>query len=686
MSVRITQNSFSKGVLSPSLSARIDLEQYKLGVKKLVNGVVAQEGCILNRSGLEYLEEAKYTNKKTRLIPFSFNFSQNYIIELGHNYIRFIKNGSYILDNNDEIYEIQSPYSEDDIFEIDYIQQKDVLTLVHQNYSPRELVRYSHNNWELNLISFEATIAAPTGLSISYTGSRDSHTKRYRYVVTSVDSNTLEESKRSSSISTVAHQEAYWTTSEYITLSWSAVNGANEYNVYRAINGIYGYIGTTTNTSFVDNNIEPDMTSSAPVNYNPFSNENPSCVCNYQQRKIYACSSNSPETIWASQSGTSNNFNYSRPLNATDSITLTISENSANKIQHMLPFDDLIIMTTGAEWCTNGSDGIFSANPAPVVKLQSYYGSSKIKPVISGSMVLFVQSGGSIVRDLGYNYLNDSYDGEELSLLANHLFEGKKVVDMAYSKEPNRLLYCVMDDGTLNVLTYNPKQKISAWASHKTQGCFESVAVIRENNEDIAYFVIKRKISGGDVKYIERFKSRTITSLNDSFFLDCAVSAQFQNEVTSISGLSHLKNMKVTALLDFGVVEDLQVDSSGNLELPYGAKNILVGLPYTFEFESLNIEGEGTLGIKKLINKVEVKVFKSREDFFIENYDGTLNQNGRCLDSINHPDRVYSKNVEFCPLDYPDSEKSIKLIQKYPLPLNILAVSATISVAEVEQI
>ena len=113
--------------------------------------------------------------------------------------------------------------------------------------------------------------------------------------------------------------------------------------------------------------------------------------------------------------------------------------------------------------------------------------------------------------------------------------------------------------------------------------------------------MIKRKISGGDVKYIERFKSRTITSLNDSFFLDCAVSAQFQNEVTSISGLSHLKNMKITALLDFGVVEDLQVDSSGNLELPYGAKNILVGLPYTFEFESLNIEGEGTLGIKKNI-------------------------------------------------------------------------------------
>ena len=685
MSVRVTQNSFSKGVLSPALSARVDLEQYQLGVKKLVNGIVLQEGCIVNRAGLEYIASAKYENKKTRLIPFSFNYSQSYIIELGDYYIRFIKDGGYILDENNEVYEIQSPYSENDIFEIDYVQQKDVLTLVHSLYEPKELSRLAHNNWQLSAISFEASIPPPSSISISYTGSKESHTKTYKYVITSVDSSSSEESKRSSVVSVTAHQEAYWTTSEYITLNWSAVAGANEYNVYRAVNGIFAYVGTTASTSFKDNNIEPDMSSCAPVNYNPFNSQNPSSVCYYQQRKIYACSNNSPETFWASQSGSANNFNYSKPLNATDSITLTICENSANKIQHMLPFDDLIIMTTGAEWCVNGSDGVFSANPAPVSKLQSCYGSSKIKPVISGSMVLFVQSGGSIVRDLGYNYLNDSYDGEELSILASHLFEGKHIVDMAYSKEPNRLLYCVMDDGSLNVLTYNPKQKISAWTVHKTQGMFESVAVVRENNEDIAYFVIKRNIDGGDVKYVERLASRTVTSLEDSFFLDCALSAQFENKVNSISNLEHLKNMTVNALLDFGVVENLKVEDDGTLNLPYGAKNIVVGLPYNFEFESLNIEAEGTLGLKKLVNKIEVKILNSREDFFVENCNGTLEKSARSHDSINHPEKLYSKNIEFCPLDFAQSEKSIKIVQKYPLPLNILALSATISVSEVEQ-
>ena len=121
MSIRVTQNSFSKGILSPSLQGRIDLEQYSLGLKDLVNGIVLQEGCVVNRPGLEFVAKTKYQNRKVRLIPFVFNVSQNYIIEAGNLYFRFIKDGGYILDNNNNIYEIESPYSERHLFELDFV-------------------------------------------------------------------------------------------------------------------------------------------------------------------------------------------------------------------------------------------------------------------------------------------------------------------------------------------------------------------------------------------------------------------------------------------------------------------------------------------------------------------------------------------------------------------------------------
>lgn len=687
MSIRVCQNSFSRGIISPSLYGRVDLEQYNLGVKNLVNGFVSQEGCVLNRPGLEYVGAAKYSNKATRLIPFNFNLSQNYIIEMGHKYFRFIKNGAYILDNNSNIYEIQSPFTSDELFEIDYVQQADVITLVHKNHIPQLLSRLGHNNWTLSNVNIQPSIDPPENINATYSGSSSSNTKTYNYVVCSVDSVTKEESTRSSVASVVGHLEAYWTTSEYITISWDAVSDALEYNIYRDVNGIYGYIGTSATTSFKDNNIEPDLTSCAPLYCNPFADGNyPDCVCYYQQRKVYASSGSKPQTIWASQSGTNDNFNISRPLNASDSLSISIYDNVASDIKNLIPFDDLIVMTSSSEWCVNGSDKVFSANPAPVARLQSFYGSAKIKPVISGSMVLFVQSGGNTIRDLGYNYLSNSYDGQELSLLANHLFEGKTVIDMGYSKEPYRILWCVMDDGTVNALTYNSKQKISAWHSHKTKGKFESIAVIRENNEDIAYFVIQRVINGNTVRYVERFKSRNIKSLDDSFFLDCALYCSFNNKVLSVSGLSHLANTNVNALLDNGVVENLKVDENGVLNLPYPAKKILVGLEYIFELETLNIEAEGTLGLEKIINSVEVKTLNSREDFFIKNDNDTLSQNARSHSSINNPQMLYDTDVLFCPLSDVSTQKTVKVVQKYPLPLNILAISATLSLKNVEAV
>lgn len=684
MSIRISQNSFSKGILSPSLQGRVDLEQYSLGVKDILNGIVLQEGCIENRSGLEFITEVKYSNKRTRLIPFVFNVSQNYVIEAGNYYFRFIKNGGYVLDSNDNIYEVVSPYGEEHIFDLDYVQQGDTLTLTHRSFKPRELSRIGHNNWSLSIISFGSSVSTPTNVAAVYTGSTSSNTTTYTYVVTAVKRDTGEESSRSTEVSVTGHLEAYWTTSEYITVTWDAVTGADEYNIYRSANGIFGYIGTSATTSFKDNNIDPDLKSTAPIFKNELATQYPSCACYYQQRKIYASTETRPETFWASQTGTNNNFNISRPLNATDSVTMSIYDSVANEIRHMIPFDDLIMLTANAEWAVKGQDGIFSANPSPVAKIQSYYGSAKIKPVISGSMVLFVQSGGNIVRDLGYNYLSDSYDGEELTIFAAHLFEGKTIVDMAYSKEPNRILWCVMSNGELCALTYNPKQKISAWHRHKTKGSFESVCTVRENNEDIAYFIIKRTIDNQEVRYVERFTSRTINSMEEAFFLDSALKATFNNEVTTLSGLEHLKNEKVSALLDYGAVEQLEVSANGTVTLPYAAKNIIVGLPYTFELETLDFESSETLGLNKIINKIDVQILNSREDFFIQNSDGTTVQNSRSIDSVNYPVKLYSKNVEFCPLSNSYEKCSVKILQKYPMPLNIISISATISLEEVE--
>lgn len=681
---RISQVSFSRGEFCPPLYMRTDLEQYSIGLKTLKNGFVHQEGCVSNRFGLEYVGQVKDSSKKVRLIPFTFNSEQTYIIEAGDKYFRFIQDGGYILDSNDEIYEIATPYAAEDLQYLKFAQSADVLTITHLNYAPKELVRYDHDNWVLSSILFEPSITPPTNVTASWSGGTGSNMRTYTYLVTAVDEDTLEESARSNDVSVSGHREAYWTTSEYITINWTAVSGATEYNIYRSVNGIFGYVGTSKTNSFTDDNIEPDLSETAPIQKNPFANDNnPSCCAYYQQRKIYANTVNNPQTLYASQTATSNNFNCSRPLIATDAVDVPLADREVNEIRHLIPFKDLIALTSNSEYKINGADGKFEANPMPVATIQSSYGSSHVQPVVSGSMVIFVEAGGGVIRELGYDYLSDSYDGDELSLYASHLFEGKEIIYIAYAKAPYRIVFVVFDDGSLATLTYNKKQKLCGWGRQETQGTFESVAVIREGKEDIAYFVIKRNINGQDVKYVERTKSRIVKNAKTAFLVDCGLSAHFNSPVVNVSGLDHLANTNVIALADGGVITDLKVSADGKITLPKETTDLVVGLPYEFEFETLGVEGENTHGLLKQINTVTVNILNSREDFFIVGNMGNEMQLARSIESVNDSGYLYSGKKDATPLNTPTDRASIHLKQKYPLPLTISAVSAIVNTEDI---
>ena len=678
--VRYTQKSFTGGELSPALYARNDLAKYNVGLKTLKNGFVRAEGCVSNRSGLELITEVKISSSKVRLIPFSFNTEQTYIIELGNHYARFIKDGMQITDGNSIPIEIETPYNEDDLENIKYAQNADVLTLCHPNYTPRELSRLSHYNWVLEEINFSPNIQPPTGLSATWTGGSDNLTT-YKYVVTSVGIDTYEESNRSSVVSVRGAKEAYWGTSEYITIRFNAVENAAEYNIYRKINGIYAYVGTTNTNSFTDDKIEPDLTATAPVFTNPFADyNNPSCVNYFQQRKVYGCLKNNPQQLVASQTSTNNNFNVSRPLNSTDAINITLSEREVNEIRHIIAMNDLILLTSGGEWKLNGSNGSFSPTSNLSASPQSFYGCSHVAPVVSGNMILFTQSGGSVIRDLGYTYLSDSYDGEELTIFASHLFENKRVVDMAYAKEPYRILWCIMSDGSVNALTYNKKQEIAGWHRHETKGEFESVAVIREGYEDIVYFVVKRQINGQIKRFIERMATRYVEKTEDGIFLDCALT--YNGEPSRIlSGLDHLEGERINLLADGYVIVNKLVQN-GQVEIDYPASKIIAGLPYEFEIETLNLEGENTLGLDKIVNEIDINVDKSREDFFIAGADGSPVQNPLSIESTNNPNYLHSGNVNaFAFINYTENA-TVHIKQIYPFPLTINSISLDITVAD----
>ena len=234
MAYKFTQKSFTGGEISPALHAGDDLAKYANGLKTLKNGFVRQERCVSNRAGLELVGEVKNSDKKVRLIPFSFNTQQTYQIEVGENYFRFIKDGGFIVYPNEhekagEIVELETDYSQDEIFNLKYAQNADVLTITHPNHPQIELSRHDHHDWRINVIDFKASILPPSNVKANWTGSLSAPIT-YSYLVTAVDEKTQEESNRSNTVDVQGQQDASWAVGEYMTINYDVVENARRKN------------------------------------------------------------------------------------------------------------------------------------------------------------------------------------------------------------------------------------------------------------------------------------------------------------------------------------------------------------------------------------------------------------------------------------------------------------------------
>lgn len=152
--MRVTQNLFNSGELSPLMEGRIDLDQYLASLYRSENMLIDPRGPIRFAPGTIYVYPTKYSDKKSRLIPFIFSEDVAYQLEFGDQYIRFFKNKAIILDGGSP-YEISSPYLEDDLNQIYYFQSADVMYLLHKDYPPMKLSRGADTSWTLSEISFQ---------------------------------------------------------------------------------------------------------------------------------------------------------------------------------------------------------------------------------------------------------------------------------------------------------------------------------------------------------------------------------------------------------------------------------------------------------------------------------------------------------------------------------------------------
>lgn len=577
------QVNFAFGETSVDLDARSDLAFSSGGLSYAKNVIVKKQGGIVKRGGLEYIGVAPSQTKTTRLIPFDFGLDQTYVLALTENAIRFVTQGAILTDGSPV--EVTTTYAEDELFDIGYASTRDQTYLCHWNHEPKILTRTSATTWTFTAAPFSVQTTTPTNPAGSNSGSGDASLPA-SLVVTAVDDDTGEESLPTAAVSSGGSGTGT------ATISWTYVDGATYYNIYKESNGVYGYVGRASGTSgtisFDDDGFDPDETDTPPSSRNPFGSAGnyPEAVSFYQQRLIYASTSNDPTVVEFSRSALFSNFTTSEPAKATDSISTGVLGRTVNRTRHLLPFSRrLVLLTTGGQWTITGTDeGVLQPGETKLDP-ENEDGVAPIPPVMVGTQALYVTRDQRTVRAIGYDFTNDAFNGPELSVTAEHLFSNRRIVGMAFAKVPDRVVYFVMSDGAALALTYYAEHEVTGWTRIETDGEFESVAVAQEGSYDAPYFVVKRTVDGATVRYIERLKERDTTTLGSGFYVDCGLTYS-GSATTTISGLDHLEGETLVALADGDVVRDLVV-SSGSVTLPRAASLVHIGLPYSAEARTL---------------------------------------------------------------------------------------------------
>lgn len=678
--VRTLQRSFNGGELTPEMFGQVTDAKYQTGLATCRNFIVLPHGPVTNRPGTAYVRAVKDSTKRTRLIPFTYSTTQTMVIELGAGYFRFHTQGATVLSGGSP-YEVANPYAEADLFDIHYVQSADVLTLVHPNYEPRELRRLGATSWTLTTVSFAPTLSAPTGVTATATVASGSGHITISYVVTSVGTTGIDESVASS---TASCSNTLTTQGNYNTITWSAVTGAQRYRVYKFFGGLYGYIGQTNNTSFEDFNITADMSVTPPISNNPFSGSGnyPGAVSYFEQRRAFAGTTNLPQTLWLTKSGTESNLNYSLPTRDDDAISFRVAAREANTIRHIVPLNNLVLLTGAAEWRVTSLNSDALTPTTVSVRPQSYIGASNVQPTIINNNLIYAAARGGHMRELAYSWQASGYVTGDLSLRAPHLFDNLNIVDMAYAKSPQPIVWAVSSNGNLLGLTYVPEQQVGAWHRHDTDGVFESCAVVAEGNEDYLYVIVRRTVNGSSVRYVERMASRQFATQADAFYVDAGATYS-GSPATTISGLTWLEGKTVNILAD-GAVHPQRVVSGGSITLQNAASKVQIGLPITADAQTLpwsaQLDGALGQGRTKNVNRVYLRVNNSGSVFVGPNANSLTEYKQRTTEPYGSPPALVSDEIQIVVTPSWNNLGQVFVRQANPLPITLVSMTLEVAV------
>ena len=670
------QTNFTGGEISPKLYGRVDLDKYVSSVKRSENFVFFPHGGITKRSGTKYIATVKNSAHNTRLIPFVFSTIQAYIVEFGDQYVRFFKDEGQVV-NGGSAYEIATPYSHGEVFDIQFTQSADVLYLFHPNYQPRKLSRTSHTSWTLTALN---NIDGPYGNLNTTTTTLTAGAKTGNTSITA------------SAITGINNGQGFLTTDvgRCIRLQHGTKWGSAK-------------ITSRSSTTVVNVTVETDFpfdqtTGTSEWRLGAWSDTTgwPTTGGFFEERFFAANTATQPNTVFSSVSGDFETFsptNTNSEVLDDSALNFTLASDQVNAIRWLYGSKNLELGTSDGPFLMSSGRDDLALTPTNVkVVRETTDGCSTAKPVGASKATVFIDRSRLKLRELAYSIEQDGFTTPDLTIIAEHILAGF-VEELSFTRTPDRLMWARLADGGLRCLTYEREQDVIAWGRHVIAGTnakVKSIAAIPspDESEDQLYMVVERTINGATVKYVE-FLERLFSqdrgdTLNDSYFVDSGLGYS-GSAITTVTGLGHLEGETVACIVN-GTTHPNKTVSSGEITLDRAATTLQVGLPYVAKITTLDPEVQTEEGTSQgKMRRVERLTFRLVDTFGLKvgtsetNLENVLFRTPAMpmgqVDLFTGDKRILLSNS-------PDRELELHVQHDLAMPCTILAIMYSLVVSE----
>lgn len=205
----------------------------------------------------------------------------------------------------------------------------------------------------------------------------------------------------------------------------------------------------------------------------------PAAVTFHENRLVFGGSLSQPDSIWMSKSSEYYNFDVGTAED-NDSIQVTASVGDINQIRHLVSNRDLQIFTATSELIIPTFSNAPLTPTTTTIKRQTPFGSNHINPQILDGATVFIQKGGSIVREYIFADSESSYVATPLSSLSSHLIKSPREMNILYGAidRSESYIFITNEDGSLAIFNSNRAEKRAGWVEFTSQGSFHSTVTI----------------------------------------------------------------------------------------------------------------------------------------------------------------------------------------------------------------